>query len=177
MENIKQNKVAFCGIAGCGKDTIAKYLISELNYTRVAFADALRDICASLYPELKEYNSDELKDIIIPKYGMSAREIWIKVSKTLRDIDDDIWISKTSQKLQTIDTNIIVTDCRTFKEFEMLKTSGFKIIWVDNVLNKKPINEYDKQNTMKLQTLCDKVYETSTLTGYKDVSIISKLLK
>jgi hypothetical protein len=150
-------KVALIGIAGSGKD----YIGALLQHTRVAFANPLREVCAQLYPIIKPYYEDHLKDTIIPEYSMSARQIWIKISATVRSIDDTVWIKRTQAKIQQHERgghNIVVTDCRTLNELQTLKELGFYCVWIDNPTNSRPVNQYDLDNTVNLKDLCNQTY-------------------
>ena len=153
---LQHNKLALIGIAGSGKDYIAK----TLPHHRVAFADPLRELCISLFPDLAQYTSDDKKDQLIPHYGLTARQIWIKISKTVREVDDNIWINRTVDKITRLgETQIVVTDCRTLTEFTILNALGFHTVWIDNPKNTKPLNQYDKENTMLLKHQCSELYE------------------
>jgi hypothetical protein len=59
--------VAFTGYAQSGKDTAARYLRLHHGYTRVAFADALRRICAESFGwPLEWFEGDDLKEQPLP---------------------------------------------------------------------------------------------------------------
>jgi adenylate kinase family enzyme len=159
-------KLALVGVAGSGKDYLASILIKNLGFNRVSFADPLRAVCASIF-DIGDYASDDKKDTIIEQYGMSAREIWIKMSATIRSIDDDIWIDKTADLINQYgdDENIIITDCRTVRETYALHNLGFKFIWINRPENTKPLNQYDIDNTLKIAHFFQWVYNND---NYKD---------
>jgi adenylate kinase family enzyme len=163
-------RIALVGVAGSGKDYLASILIKNLGFNRVSFADPLRAVCASIF-DIGEYASDDKKDTIIEQYGMTAREIWIKVSATIRSIDDNIWIGKTLDLINQYgdDENIIITDCRTITEMQALHELGFKFIWINRRENTKPLNQYDIDNTLQLSAYLSRsqhwVYDND---NYKD---------
>lgn len=153
------SNIALIGMAGSGKDFLAAHLVKELQYTRVAFADPLRRTCAAIF-DLDEWQSDELKDTIIPKYGKSARQIWLDMSATIRSIDNDIWINQTVDEISEYD-KVIISDCRTENEMKVLRDLGFTFIWITRLDNPKEPNSYDIENTAKLKHLVDYYYDNS----------------
>jgi hypothetical protein len=154
-------KIAFAAPAGSGKDYITDVLISAFNCRKFAFADPLKEASKYLFDILELNPSQEVKNDIIPKYNMSHRDIWIKLSKTIREIDDTIWVDKTVSKINSYieeESGIaIISDLRTVLEFEVLKSQGFTTFWIEREgLN--VFSEYDINNTMKLKSLCDYTY-------------------
>lgn len=50
--------IGLTGFAGAGKDEVAKILVAEYGYTRVAFADPLREMLYALNPVIAQCDSD-----------------------------------------------------------------------------------------------------------------------
>ena len=48
---VSRQIIALSGPRACGKSTIAAHLVNNHGYTRIAFADALRDIAAIAGPD------------------------------------------------------------------------------------------------------------------------------
>lgn len=109
--------IAFIGKAGSGKDTAAELLIETLGYARIAFADALKDVCEELWGDEARKDRDKLQ-----KLGMAVREI-----------EPDTWVNLALAKLPITGPHgtvrpIAVTDCRLHNEAWALKGEGFIII-------------------------------------------------
>jgi dephospho-CoA kinase len=154
-------KIALVGTSGSGKDYLASILMNGYNFKRAAFADPLREVCSSIF-NIGEYGSDELKDTVIPEYGVTARNIWIHMSNSIRHLDDNIWIARTVNKIESMSgSNIVVTDCRTFPEMKALRKNGFKFVYIVRPENSKELNDYDMKNTVHLNLLCDFSYRNS----------------
>ena len=49
---VSRQVIALSGPRACGKSTIATHLVNNHGYTRIAFADVLRDIAAIADPDL-----------------------------------------------------------------------------------------------------------------------------
>jgi hypothetical protein len=159
--------IALIGPAGCGKDYLGGILVKDHGYTRVAFADPLRDVAGDLFPKTKDWLTPDKKDMVIPEYGLSARDIWIKLSKTIRDIDDNIWVNRTLDNISKISGDIVLTDCRTRAEMVALEGVGFKFVYIESALNNKQSNMYDILNTNTLRSLCSNIYHNSDGVSYK----------
>ncbi len=116
-----------------GKDTFGEVLVAEYGYTRVAFADAVKEVSAMCFPE-------ECKT------RATARPIWQGVGNLLRQIDKDVWVNMLGRKVDSLgeDANIVVTDVRYFNEVEYLKSKGFTIIQIlvdrDTILERCKVN-------------------------------------
>jgi hypothetical protein len=135
-------KIAIGGIAGAGKD----YLIKGLSgFYRVAFADELKKECSRIFPWLeKDYGPLEKEQSL--KNGMTPRQIWLDVAKTLRKIDENIFITKLEDHLKMVDVpNIIISDIRTKEEFIWCKENGFITIFIEPTNYIYTPNSYDDQ--------------------------------
>ena len=127
------------GYKGTGKDTLFKILNKEikeyhpwlifnkdndkftyinLNFTRLAFADSLKDEVKSLYNiECSEENKD-IKNININNELVSFRSLCINYGKNT--LDKQKWVKIVCSKINN-NTNYIITDLRFKHEIEYLK--------------------------------------------------------
>lgn len=82
--------------AQVGKDTAAEYLekIYPGKVKRVAFADKLKKITMELFGLSWEqcYGSQEIKETVDSRYGMTPREIMQGVGEKMRKVYPDIWV-------------------------------------------------------------------------------------
>lgn len=82
--------------AQVGKDTAAEYLEKKYpgRVKRVAFADKLKKICMDLFGLTYEqcYGSQQIKEKIDPRYGLTPREIMMGVGEKMREIFPSIWV-------------------------------------------------------------------------------------
>ena len=112
-------KIALCGGMRSGKDTVGKYLRDHYAFERVAFGDAIREVCAVLYP-------DQVKN------GAKPRHLYQGVGQDLRKYDEYVWIKAAFSAIQFYESeNVVVTDLRQPNEYIALKEAGFKIIRVN----------------------------------------------
>lgn len=86
--------VALGGKKGHGKSTLAKYLIEEYGYKKLAFAEKLKDVCSEVwgYPIFLNYSLEEKEKV---------REVgWLKITESkLRQVENLFNIPKETLTL------------------------------------------------------------------------------
>ncbi|MFK0289523.1 hypothetical protein ACIQU6_03405 [Streptomyces sp. NPDC090442] len=138
--------IALIGRVRSGKDSIAARLVSHHAYTRVAFADPLKDMCLSVDPivtyEPAGYGPLPIRlSAVIERCGWEQakdrypeiRQTLQRVGQAVRDQDAGHWLSLAVDKVTVADTwnlPVVVTDCRYPNEAEALKARGFKLVRV-----------------------------------------------
>ena len=127
-------KLAITGIMGCGKTSIANYLVENHNFKKFSFADDLKLYAAEIF-DMK------VKD----------RKLLQEFGTKMKEIDKDIWIKRLNYKIKNISDNIVIDDLRYPNEELYLKSNGFKILKLDidtelqnNRLKNTYINDFDK---------------------------------
>ena len=71
-------KIALCGGMRSGKDTVAAYPREHYAFERVAFGDAIREVCAVLFP-------DQMAN------GAKPRHLLQGVGQDMRKYDELVW--------------------------------------------------------------------------------------
>lgn len=133
------------GYKGVGKDTVADYLVSKHGYTKMAFADKLKDAVAGLFgisrQQVDHYkdnqgNSIDLVevhlDISVPsrkhasEYVFTWREFLQRFGTEMgRNVfGQDFWVEQLVQRLPRIEGNIVITDARFENEARKVKELG-----------------------------------------------------
>lgn len=139
--------IGLCGFAQSGKDTTASYLVRDKGWTRVAFADALRDVLYALNPIAKVDFSSGAYDPILRVQELIGYEGWDaakvnheEIRKLLqrlgteagRDIiDNNLWVGIGENKIEAAGTPVVVTDCRFPNELAMVRRRNGKLIWIN----------------------------------------------
>jgi hypothetical protein len=88
--------VLLSGWSRSGKDTVASLMIDEMGFYRVAFADALKQMCAKRFDmEMSDFGlrKDKPLDAQCPLYpsARTPRDILLAYARDLRIIDDKIF--------------------------------------------------------------------------------------
>ena len=139
------------GYSSAGKDTVADYLVKEHGFTRLAFADKVRDLAKHLnpslgYPEmplstiLENLGWDEAKQIpdvrqYLQTLGTSCREV----------LGSDVWIQAMAESHAK---RIVITDVRFVNEAEWLTDhERAKIIRVTRP-GVGPVNDHPSETRM-----------------------------
>ena len=99
--------IALSGPRACGKSTIARHLEDYHEYTRLAFADVLREIAAIAG---QEYVDDRL--------------YLSNLGKKLRELDPDFVLQVMQQRLDSIDGNVAIEDIRFPAELDYCNQIG-----------------------------------------------------
>ena len=99
--------IALSGPRACGKSTIANHLVNNHGYTRIAFADALRDIAAVA-------GSDFIND----------RLYLARLGEKLRTQVPDFLLQAVNTRLQSIDGFVVIEDIRFPAEYEFCRSIG-----------------------------------------------------
>ncbi len=99
--------LALSGPRACGKSTIAKHLVNNHGYTRIAFSDSLRDIarCAG----------DQFID---------DRNYLARLGATLREIWPELLLKAVLQRIAECDGPVVIEDIRFPAEFKFCKSIG-----------------------------------------------------
>ena len=150
----KMYKIAICGKANTGKNTVSNLLVYWLGahivdgphnpnristkHDIIAFADPIKKMAQQMFPSLPEeffYGSSKFRAEIIPgafKDGkpLTVRQLLIDLGTGVgREYKDNVWIDAFDYRLAKAEKKklgiVIVTDVRFVNEFRHLKNKGF----------------------------------------------------
>ena len=102
---VSRQIIALSGPRACGKSTIAAHLVNNHGYTRIAFADALRDIAAIAGPDF-----------------INDRMYLARLGEKLRSQAPDFLLQVVKNRLQSIQGNVVIEDIRFPAEIEFCKS-------------------------------------------------------
>lgn len=116
--------IALTGRARSGKDTAGQFFYSTYGFTQYAFADPIRaGLRAAL--GLTDWHFNEGKEIVIPEYGKSPRQLMQLFGTDLgrKMVHPDVWQIRATllhpnlrfvvaaHAVRTV-SNLVITDCR-----------------------------------------------------------------
>jgi hypothetical protein len=138
--------LALIGAARSGKDTVAARLVNRFAYTRLAFADPLKDAALAFdpivgaEPGVRGFLPVRLSDAIQRKGWERAKDEMPEVRRTLqkmgegiREFDPDFWLRLLLDKVDAADKwnmPVVVSDVRYPNEADALKAKGFRTVRV-----------------------------------------------
>jgi len=142
--------IGLSGFARSGKDEAAKVLVEEYGFTRVAFADKLREVLHALNPliEIEQTVKDDelayranprkvyVQDVIDAfgwdgyketSYGTEIRRLLQRLGTEAgrETLWDTIWIDAAFKGVES--DKVVVTDARFFNEFNAIRNRGGEI--------------------------------------------------
>ena len=127
--------VGLSGYAQTGKDTVANYLIERYGFTRVAFADPIREAIYRLNPKIA---IADMRDVPLATAvdglgwesvkvdSSDARELLQRMGTEVgrHMFGENFWVDQAMQKISQYE-NVVITDVRYPNELEaILKASG-----------------------------------------------------
>jgi hypothetical protein len=133
--NIKKsyNLIGLTGYAQSGKDTLASILVEKYGYSRIAFADKIRDFLYGVNPMVACSPTGYLRDLVNlvgwdeAKKEPQVRRLLQDLGISARDlIDENIWINAALNSVESTD-RVVITDVRFENEANMIRSLGGQI--------------------------------------------------
>lgn len=133
--------IGLAGVKQSGKDTVAKTLVDEYGFVRLAFADAIRQAAYELDPilDVSDYGDhlDRLQDVVDSIGWDRAKNEWPEIrrilqvlgTESIRALQDDFWISVVTRQIQP-DKNYVITDVRYPNEIDAILELGGEVFKV-----------------------------------------------
>jgi hypothetical protein len=139
--------IALMGRARAGKDSVAAQLQQRYCYTRVSFADPLKDMALKVDPKVWSYSvdGDDMDEVrlseIVKESGWErakdehpeVRRILQALGAGVREYAEDYWLNIALQKIAVAKQwgmPVVVTDVRYPNEFHALDARGFRMVRV-----------------------------------------------
>jgi len=131
--------IGVCGLIGSGKGTVADILVETHGFTKLSFADSLKDGVATIFNwdrkllEGDTKESREWREAIDPYW---TKEVGFEVTPRLvlqlfgtecmrQGFHDNVWVSIVKQRiLNNPEKNYVIPDTRFKNEIEMIRTIG-----------------------------------------------------
>lgn len=123
--------VGLSGFARSGKDAIAKILVEEHGFTRLAFADPIRELLLQINPILS--NGKRLNEVI-GEIGWENAKAQTEVRRLLQDtgvgartvMGEQVWVVPVMMQM-IIPGDFVITDVRFENEANMIKDFGGEV--------------------------------------------------
>ena len=134
--------IGICGLIGSGKGTVADFLVEQRGFTKISFADKLKDGVASVFGwnrEMLEGNTDESRawrEKVDPYWSTElGKPVTPRLVLQLFGTDcmrngfyDGIWVSLVKQQLLAHpETDFVIPDVRFENEADMIRSIGGKL--------------------------------------------------
>ena len=129
--------IGICGLISSGKGTVADILVEEYGYTKISFADNLKDGVAEVFGwdrQMLEGDTDEGRAWREQKDSFWSQETGRNISPRVvlqefgtdcmrNGFDNNIWVSIVKKKIvENPATNYVIPDVRFENEANMIKS-------------------------------------------------------
>lgn len=125
--------IGFSGKKRVGKDTAADHLADRKHYTKIAFADPIKEAAASIFRFNDEQLYGDLKETVDPYWGFAPRWAMQVIGTDLfrEQVDEGVWIKSLLRKvLQEKPLYWTICDVRFPNELAAIKAAGGYVVRV-----------------------------------------------
>lgn len=147
------NIIGLTGYAQSGKDTFASILVEKYGYSRIAFADKIRDFLYGVNPMVACSPTGYLQDLVNlvgwdkAKQEPQVRRLLQDLGISARDlISEDIWVTAALSSVSK-DQRVVITDVRFENEAAMIKSMGGQL-WRVKRSGVGPVNDHVSESEM-----------------------------
>lgn len=146
------------GYAQTGKDTVANYLVEHHGFTRIAFADPIREAVYALNPAITDI--PEVRGVslqwLVDRMGWEALKVESSETRILlqrfgtevgRKLwGENFWVDRAMEKINGID-KVVFTDVRFPNEFDAIKNANGKL-WRIEKLGVEAVNRHISETAL-----------------------------
>jgi hypothetical protein len=144
--------IGISGYARSGKDTVANYLVEHHEFTRMAFADAMREALLRLNPKVtvNGINGVYLASVVDKLGWETLKEASPEVRELLQRMGTEVgremfgehfWVDYLMNKALEAKTDIVISDVRFLNEAQAIRLWNGQV-WRVNRPNVGPANEH-----------------------------------
>lgn len=132
--------------ARVGKDTAAHALVRDLGYTRIGFADALKELAMEVDPMVLRMvgavnvrpNHGTLKWVVQTNGWEDAKQKTPEIRRILQNLGvgcrrvfgEDVWVDRVMRKAQSVE-KLVIPDVRFPNEAEAIKAAGGYLVKIE----------------------------------------------
>ena len=159
--------IALIGKKRAGKDTVADHLVRRYAYTRIAFADPLKELAYEIDPAIGSATLAGETGLrgVVDAYGWDGAKSLSEVrcflqrlGVAMRERDEDYWLDQAAEKIAAAkrwNLPVVVTDVRFANEANYLAGCGFTLVRVtrpgtggDSHISETELDDYPAEHTI-----------------------------
>lgn len=138
-QNTEGRIIGLTGYAQSGKDSVGRYLIERHGFTRVSFADSVRESIYTLDPIVHTpvaWRISQLVDLIgweraKTEHAEVRRLLQVMGTEVGRMLfGNNVWVDIADRKRQIISGPVVFTDVRFENEADYVQLNGGSVWWV-----------------------------------------------
>jgi hypothetical protein len=163
--------IGLSGYAQSGKDTVANILVENYGYTRIAFADKIRELLYEMSPMVGAVNLND----IVSEYGWDVAKQNPEVRAMLQNLGvgarkifgPQFWVNEAMKIMLNDprpDMNYVITDVRFLNEADMVRANhGY--LWRVVRPGVEPVNSHVSENNLDGYSFNAEINNSGTLEG------------
>lgn len=149
--------VLLSGYAESGKDTVGAHLVSKHGFTRLAFADKLKDeVVAKFHLDRRLLDTPAGKRTIVDQEGVSIRDLLIQHGTERRKNDTRCFVDPIIEEIKEAadpDAKFVITDFRYNNEFMTIHDFFGPTICLRTIrINRFPQPLFESESETKLDS-------------------------
>lgn len=126
--------ILLTGKKRAGKDTVGKYLVQQHGFTRLAFADPVKDLALAIDPLV---GAEVRLSHVVGQLGWDVAKQESEIRRLLQRIGTeggrgvlgkDVWIKILADKVMETTSDVIITDCRFVNEADWGRLVGGTVV-------------------------------------------------
>jgi hypothetical protein len=149
--------IGLSGYAQVGKDTVASYLVDRYGFTRVAFADPIRDAIYRLNPKITFADMPNVPlATLVDKFGWDTVKVESEDVRQLLQrmgtevgremFGDDVWVEQAMKKASE-HKNVVFTDVRYPNEMNAIASKP-GMVWRIHKDNVSAVNRHASESAL-----------------------------
>ncbi len=164
--------IGLSGYARTGKDTVANFLIEKYGFSRMAFADSIRDALLALNPSItladmtnvplssavRKMGWETVKDLS-PEVRELLQRMGTEVGRNL--FGENFWVDLLLKKALDLGTNIVIPDVRFTNEADAIRSWNGEV-WRINRPGTEPVNSHSSETDLDNYPFFSMVIENSS---------------
>lgn len=168
--------IGLTGYAQSGKDTVAKILVESYGFTRIAFADKIREFLYEVNPMVGCSPSGYLKELVNLK-GWDVSKQEPQVRRLLQDtgvgarklFGENFWVTQALKDI-SFGSNYVISDVRFENEADQIKFTGGQI-WRIQRIGVEAVNNHVSETQMDNYPVDQRFMNNGTL---EDLELLIK---
>ena len=164
--------IGLSGYAQSGKDTVAKILVEEYGFTRIAFADKIKELLYEMNPRFNDRQLQQWVDLQgwdatkeIPEVRMMLQNLGVGARKIIGEL---VWVKLAIMRLDS-DKNYVVTDVRFTNEADWIKEVYGGHIWRVERPGVKPVNDHVSESELNAWNFDELIYNAGSLEDLAEI--------
>lgn len=153
--------IGLVGKKQVGKDTVARWLVDQHQFSQYAFATPIKAACKILFLLSDEQlHASHHKEVVVPSWGLSPRQMFQLLGTDMirKHYRDDFWIHHFRLWYETHSMgDVVVSDVRFQNEADTIKDLGGILIKIER--RTRHIDHHASEQ--QIITGCDYVIENN----------------